>query len=332
MIKQANPKLIGIFVLGAIILSIAALFFFGRGGLFSQRESYLLYFDRSVKGLSVGAPVMFRGVRIGQVTDISVHVNPDNYTFRIPVTISIEPERIEEADNNGISAIERLVRPDALRMLIAKGLRAQLQLQSLVTGQLFVQLDMYPGTTVVLSNGATPLPEIPTIPSELEQLTRSIENIPIDEVIGKLMSTLDGIEELVHSPDLANTLFKMNQGMSEIRAAVKHFDAGVATSLQNLDATLAALQSLSSELQTTTGPLATDMRQTLTATTASMEQTGRALAAFEQTLQANTRLGHDFQTTLEEIRKAARGFRLLSDEIERHPEILLRGKNPGDDQ
>lgn len=329
MNRQANPKLIGGFVFGAVILSVAALFFFGRGGLFSQKENYILFFDRSVKGLSVGAPVMFRGVRIGQVADITVHVNPDNYTFNIPVVIRIDPNSIEQINGDQATLI-RLARPDAIKMLIAKGLRAQLQLQSLVTGQLFVQLDMYPGTSFSMSEVTAPYPEIPTIPSELEELTRSIENIPIEEVVSKLMSTLTGVEELVHSPDLANALFKLNHGMSEFRQTVKNLDSGIGQTLEKLDLTMASIRELSTSLKGEAVPLATSARQTLAATQSAMLQSEQALAGIAQTLEGNTEIGFELRQTLEEIRKAARALKQLSEEIERHPEILLRGKNPGE--
>ncbi|MCE5336512.1 MAG: MlaD family protein, partial [Desulfobacteraceae bacterium] len=165
MSAKTNPKLIGAFVLGAAALVVAAVVTFGSGKLFSDRERCVLFFDSSVKGLSVGAPVLFRGVKVGSVVDISLVFDSQDVTFRIPVVIEVEFDRVTEAH------ADPRKKPDAnservlLKKLIEKGLRAQLNTQSFLTGQLYVMIDLFPDSAVRLTGIKSNYVELPTIPS-----------------------------------------------------------------------------------------------------------------------------------------------------------------------
>jgi paraquat-inducible protein B len=325
---RANPKLIGGFVLGAIVLAIVGLIFFSKGGFFAQREHYILYFDRSVKGLSVGAPVTFRGVRIGAVTDISVHVRPTDYTFKIPVAIEIDPKRIEQIKNNGEIA-EKLIRfgtEDTLQDLIGAGLRGQLQLQSLITGQLFVQLDIHPGTDVVLSGYQGPYPEIPTIPSGLDELSRTFENLPVQEVADKLMSTLSGLESLVHNPDLPASLNKLNHGLDELRLLLAKIDRGVDPALQQFNSAATAVRKSADNVAERVAGMTSRSQSSFDRLDQTLAQAGTTLQKAETILQENDELGGQLHLTLQELQRTARSLRLLTDALESHPDMLVRGK------
>ncbi|ORJ60623.1 MlaD family protein [Geothermobacter hydrogeniphilus] len=327
--KRADPKLIGAFVLGAIVLAVVGLVFFGKGGLFTQRQRYVLYFDRSVKGLSVGAPVNFRGVRIGSVADISVHVQPADFTFKIPVVIEVDSNRIEAIDSNGEVAPQGLSRfggEDTLSRLIAKGLRGQLQLQSLITGQLFVQLDMYPQTKVVLSHYRNLYPEIPTIPSGLEELSRTFENLPIQEIADKLTSTLDGLQELVHNPDLADSLFKLNHGLDELRELVARGNAGFGPALQDFRSASTAVRHSADSVAKQVAGMAERSQQTLGKLDGTLDRATSTLSEAQAMLKKNSALGAELRRTLVELRRAARALRILSETLEEHPDMLLRGR------
>jgi paraquat-inducible protein B len=148
MAKEANKTLIGLFVVGAIVLLIVALVVFGGGRFFKSTERYVAFFDESVKGLSVGAPVMFRGVRIGKVDDFQVYYNVGEDKFKIPVLITLFPEKIQ-----GIGIEMESTEAESRKFwqqMLEDGFRAELQIQSLVTGQLGIQLDFYPGRPLKL--------------------------------------------------------------------------------------------------------------------------------------------------------------------------------------
>src|SRR5262249_51237258 len=157
---------------------VASLIIFGGGKFFTQKQVFVAYFDESIKGLSIGAPVTFNGVKIGSVTDIKVVVARDEAKGWTPVFFEIEADRFQ--DRAGHRVKFQPGAPD-LKHLIDRGMRAQLETQSLVTGQLAVSLDLHPGAPIRLTGLRPEPPEIPTIPSSSERIARTLENLPIDE-------------------------------------------------------------------------------------------------------------------------------------------------------
>lgn len=209
MSKQANKKLIGAFVVGAIALIIVALLVFGSGKLLSKRVEYVLFFGGSVKGLQIGAPVTFRGVKVGEVTDILLLMDPKTLAVWIPVYVAIDPQTFEsEAKREGSH--------DFYQVLIAKGLKAQLELQSIVTGQLMISADFYPEKPIRLIGLEKKYPEIPTIPSSMEELTKTIQNLPLAQIANRLDSVLAGANKVVSSPELRESMASLNQALKNV--------------------------------------------------------------------------------------------------------------------
>ncbi len=172
MAQQANPKLIGAFVLGAIALLAFGLVVFGGLSWFTASKTYIAYFPGSVKGLRPGAPVDFRGVTIGQVSDIRIRFNAADGSMQIPVLMRFDPNRIT------VIGREQVIETGAdLQELIKRGLRAQLQTQSIVTGLLSVDLDFYPNAPLNLVGGQSTYPELPTIPSTMETFQQTLGDV-----------------------------------------------------------------------------------------------------------------------------------------------------------
>jgi paraquat-inducible protein B len=190
--NKANPGVIGGFVVGAIALVVIGLLVFGSTNWFTQRNTYVAYFPGSVKGLQVGAPVDFRGVTIGQVTDLKVQFDPEDISARIPVVMEYDPSRIEVVGVDRTSSYE-----DDLQRLVDAGFRAQLQPQSLLTGLLFINLDFHKDAPVRLVGGDQPYPEIPTIPSSMEEIQQTAGDIAqqLPGLITKLNGLLESIDE-----------------------------------------------------------------------------------------------------------------------------------------
>ncbi|MDX1417872.1 MAG: MlaD family protein, partial [Candidatus Promineifilaceae bacterium] len=162
--KKVNPKAVGGFVVGAIILAVVAVIVFGSGRFFQQRSENVAFFSGSLQGLRIGAPVQFRGVDIGTVKDIYIQMDPETLKSVIPVIMEIDLEHIQglqEAEAKGESRLNELIK---------LGLRAQLNPQSLVTGQQAVQLTLSPDTPVNLVETDLPYGQIPTIPSRIAQM------------------------------------------------------------------------------------------------------------------------------------------------------------------
>jgi paraquat-inducible protein B len=213
--SRANPAVVGGFVIGAIALVVIGLLVFGGTGWFIERNKYVAYFPGSVKGLRVGAPVDFRGVTIGRVTDIKVLFNPQEVSARIPVIMELDPTQIEVAGRD--QAVSQSADPERLT---EAGLRAQLQSQSLLTGLLFVNLDFYPDASVRLMGGDEPYPEIPTIPSGFEQLQQSA-----GDVAARLPELLD---------QLNGVLTELNQGLHQTRGDFSSMVRDVAAIAQDV--------------------------------------------------------------------------------------------------
>ena len=209
MSKQANKTVIGAFVIGAIALVVAGVLIFGSGRFLKERDSYVLYFEGSVKGLNIGSPVLFRGVKVGSVTDIRLRFDPEDLTVYIPVVIEVEPDRFSKGSNDKHPK-------QNVDLLVEKGLRAQLELQSMVTGQLMVNFDFQPDEPVNLTGIKSEYIELPTIPSDMEKLSRTIENIPFDELINKLTSAVGGLERVLNSPELIGSIQAAEKALEEI--------------------------------------------------------------------------------------------------------------------
>jgi paraquat-inducible protein B len=332
--KRATPQLIGGFVIGAVALAFAGVIFFGSGGLFAEKETYVLYFDGSVKGLNVGAPVMFRGVKIGTVTDISVYVNPKDFTFRIPVLIEVESKRIESAgaEPTPIKFLDKLNQDDSLNLLIEKGLRAQLQMQSIVTGQLFVQLDMLPEEPVRLSGYPSEFKELPTITSGLQELSETFEKLPLEDVAQKMLNTLEGLEELVHSPDLATSLYNLDKTMKNLNHLTATLNQTLPKMIDRTDSAMTSVKQAADNFEQEVIPLAMDVRVAVATLQETLQQVDRTTASLDRTIAEDSPLRYRIDKALDDFSKAARSVRTLTDELERHPESMLLGKRRGGEE
>lgn len=262
---------------------------------YTVKIPYRLHFEGSVRGLSTGAPVEFRGIKIGSVTDVRLEYDLASRAVRIPVTIEIEPQRIDIVDGTqrpvvmGGNLGDRRAAYGRMEAMVANGLRAQLASGSLVTGQLVVALDFHPQAAAQQLKMGGLYPEIPTIPSDLEKITRSVEGIigkigalPLDAIAAELKETVHTVNALINSPSVARAV----------------------TSLEGV------------------APLIESARKTADAAAATLQSTSNMVGADSQ-------LRRDITDLLRELKEAARSLRTLADYLERHPDSLIRGK-PGD--
>lgn len=245
MARKANPAMIGGFVLGALVLAVAALVVGGGGNFFQHRQFWEAYFDESIKGLAIGAPVTFRGVKVGSVTDIKVIVNRDvipanvrTDVMRTPVFFEISANRVSDMSGQEI----RLEKDAAgIKRLLEYGLRAQLELQSLVTGQLAINLDFHPGAPMKLAGVSFKYPEFPTIPSTMAAFGQSLDDLNIGEVAQDIRRTVRGIEQFVNSPEIKRVLVFANATLERLNTLVTNTDAKIATLGPALEKTAVAL-------------------------------------------------------------------------------------------
>lgn len=319
MRRKASPTAIGAFVVGAIVLAAVAVILLASGQFFRSTAEFIAYFRGSVNGLRIGAPVKFKGVEIGSVRDVRLPLGammegmtPEN--IRIPVIIQLDAERMQERGGAGDLGDERLSE------LINQGLRAQLSVESLVTGLLYVALDMRPGTPLdLVKRPEVPYREIPTLPTALEEIQMrasriiaEIEKADLARLIEDLKGTIAGVRELVTAPGLRN--------------AVAHLDETVARA----DAALAAVEKTARDLDDD-GRLGQSLRDTSAKAGAALEAARVTLESARGTVGPDSDLALQLRTTLAEVALAATAVRRLADVLERDPSAIVRGRGAPED-
>ena len=193
-----------------------------------------MYFEGSVKGLNEGAPLVFRGVKIGSVTRVQLVANTDDLSFRIPVFVEVEQKHFTLTGDQtlDLSPKEQLV------LLVARGLRAQLIAQNLVTGQLIVELDFHPDKPAKLVAGDSKYLEIPTIRSSMDDLVDQIEKAPIEDILNKVLLAVDGIEKTVNSSEVKESLNSLEQTLKNLNKLIQNIDSRIEPLVSSVEETL----------------------------------------------------------------------------------------------
>lgn len=319
MSRSANPVAIGAFVLGMLVLAFLLILFFTGGSWFSKRDRYTLVYDTSIKGLNIGAPVTLKGVKIGEVTDIKARMYNSSLAVFNNVIIEIDPNMLEREDvrQSGGALMDDM---------IARGLSAQLRLQSLLTGLLYVDVDFRPDKPRLLKDVPTAHKQIPTTRTDLEQLTQDLESIDINKLGQNLQQIVDGVNKFVNDKSLQTvmgnvekTLDDMQAAADSVRTAADNINTSVVPLAQNANTTVTDLNRVLPELVTK-----------LDTTMLALQQTA---ASLEKTTANTTYLTSEDSPLLFRIERAAASVNAaaqqvqhLSDTLERQPESLIYGK------
>jgi len=319
MSKKMNKALIGAFVTGAIGLLVIAVLIFGSGKFFAPTKKFVMFFEGSVKGLNVGSPVMFHGVKIGEVTEIQLRLNPKDMTAVIPVYIEINPKNFTVPEE-----VEKKVMESKkytyifIKPLIEKGLKAQLQMQSFVTGQLMINLDFLPEKPMKMVGLEKKYPEIPTVPTTMEELSKTISDLPLKEIVTKLDLTIDGIQKLVNSPETKESVESLNVTLKNTQKLVQHIEEQIDPLMSSFTKTSDAAHDTLVQAKSTISTL----DGTLKSTQDTLKQAEKTLGMFSE----ESPMTYELNATLRELSATSRSMKSLSDYLERHPEALLRGK------
>jgi len=324
MSKKASPKLIGAFVLGGIGLLIAGLLVFGSTNFLRERQLLVSYFDGSLKGLRIGASVTFRGVPIGQVTDIKVLFEPAKTEASIPVVFELDPNRVVDV---GID--KEVADPDELATFIDRGFRAQLELDSLVTGLLSINLNFFPDAPPVqqIDRGAfaLPYPEVPTLQSDMEKLQASAGQIATN-----LSSALNQLNTILGT--VSDQISGSRGQVGDIITSVANFANSLSDLKPKLEQLLNESTGATSAIRQTAGrvdSLLQDNQEGIATTLESLQQNATALGKMADQINnmvAENREGvRDFtQTGLYEITGLAQDAQRMVDQISRVMEDLER--------
>jgi paraquat-inducible protein B len=303
--KKTNPALIGAFVVGAVALTVIAIMIWGTGRLFGTSQTFVAYFAGSVNGLNIGAPVKIRGVQIGEVTDIRLRYQQARGGPRVPVFFKVDEQRVAEVGGQKPTR-------EALNTLFEQGWRARLQTLSVVTGVLYIEFDLKPGSPLELVQADdADYMEIPTTRTVLEEATASVS-----EVLAELKA-LDfrGIGESVNS-----ALARLNQMLAR-----PELDAAI----EELPKTIAAARRLVEDIDGHVDPLGVSLRGTSDEARRGVESLRMTLDGVQGLLAPEAPLAVELTRTVTDLGRAARALRALADYLERNPNAVVFGRAEG---
>jgi paraquat-inducible protein B len=342
MSRQANPTVIGGFVVGALVLVVAAIIVFGSGAWLKTRAAMVTYFPGSVQGLSVGAQVQFDGVQIGQVTAIGLDYVAADTSFRIPVTYDIWPSAIDVVgETDGALDPEAFVK----RLVAERGLRAKLESVSLLTGQYVVSLGLGTTTPPHYVGGGGRGIEIPAIESARDQIMDILQKLPLDDLVAGATGTLAALRSLLESGAIQSMIGHLEDTAMRVGRLSDDIDIQVKPLGEQVDRTLAQYAALAERLAARVDGLADSVQGAAgdvgrvsrnldarigplaASANAALRQADKTLASMEGVVAQGSDVRYRLNQLLTEATGAARSLRTLADYLERHPEALLQGKH-----
>jgi paraquat-inducible protein B len=332
MSQKASPTVIGMFTLVGLILVGAALVLFGAGKLFTSTHDILLYFDKSANGLQVGSDVRFGGVRIGKVKSINVLVDRKANRKIIPVVVELTDKDLRLISTDEGGGID-LTTFEGVQKAVSEGLRAGMKQQSLVTGQLYIEFDIVPGTPgfVYFNKNGPPYPVVPTIGTEMDELIAGISDgiqkfnaLDLDSVIKELRDVLVTANKRIAEVDMKEINDNVLGITRDIRAATS--DRKLAEAVENLNQALVRIDELAGKANKEIDPLLADLK-------AIMEKTDAGLARIDEAAKEISGFSNPrspvllrLQNVLQETERASRALKELSNDLKRDPKALISGK------
>ncbi len=324
---------LGLFVLIGTFLVSATVIYVGSVRLFAREMVLLMYFGESVNGLSVGSPVKFKGVTIGSVSEIQVayDLNQDIEQSFVPVFAKINLDRTHRDFGRGGSAAVPV--ESNLPALIENGLRARLEMQSFITGQLYVEFDYFapPGAEYRLLQHGSSFQELPTVPSTLAELGASASSIMASVASIDIKGTNDGAKRLINTLEEKLAVMetaKWNTAILDLTASMqtRADELEIRPLIEEMRATNMGLQALVAKVDEAVDPALQEYQETLVDARNTLSTIDRTFARIDQTVAHNAGLGMEMESSLIELREAARAMREFLEFLERNPRALLTGR------
>lgn len=324
MSHRASPTAIGLFMIGAVVLTLVGVTALASTVLFGDRHTFVSFFDESVNGLDRGAPVKFQGVPVGTVKELLVRMGQVDRTTRVPVEYEIDLQQL----TTETGAVLPLNQEAVLREEIADGLRARLQMESIVTGMLYVELTYRPEADPPHLERTTAHPEIPTIPSLLSafgteagsmvdelltilfRVNEMLDEVDVREMSTAIVAAAESLERLVGSPELVATIEEAPKLAAQ------------------LGRTLGEMERTLERIGSSVDPLVAGMETTTEEATLMLQDVRRAIEETRGMITTDSGIGYSAEQTLASLREAAEALRILAVSLERNPDMLIRGRRP----
>jgi paraquat-inducible protein B len=316
MSAELRPRLVGLFVIAALLLLLGGVLAISSGRVFTQWRTWVAFLPGSASGLKEGTPVTMRGVQIGQVRDIELFFTGQGHQVGIMVVIQVRRGSIKTL--GGHAMVASLSDAEVVRQQVAEGLRAEVKSSSPIAGQKSIDLDFHPERKARFAGIKTPYPEVPTAPTGMERLNEKVEEtlkkiseIPIEELVTQLQGTLASAQGLLDSGDLRGAV-------TNLRVAL----ATVDQTLKRADRTMGNVDGLVADARTTM----TTANDTVKSVRSAADDIRRTLATVDRNVERTAETQLEAARTLDEMRELMKSLRFLVDALQQHPEALLQGK------
>jgi paraquat-inducible protein B len=321
MSKKANPVSVGLFVILGFALAVAGVLLFASRSALHPRVKQILYFDSSLKGLEPGAPVKFRGVTIGSVVEVLIRHNQSSNDFSMPVLISLD-KKLAQRKSDELLHIDS---QSFLEHLIQRGFRGRLDSESLVTGVLYISLDIVPNAPPPVFHQLAPeYLETPTLPSDIQQLLANLAHVDVRGLSEKLNGLLTRVDTTLSELHMA----EINAGLTNLLGSANHVvtTPDLTNSFRALRQTLAQAEGLLKHVDGRVDPLADSLTKTLTDAQMTLADARVAVRHVSDLLGPDSAFRPDLIQALEELGEAGRDVSDLAKFLERNPNALLTGK------
>ena len=338
MSKPVNPYTIGAFLVGSLTLLITGVLIFGSGQFFKKQAEYVIYFDGTLNGLNVGAPVTLQGVRIGAVKEISLELDKKFSRLSKPVVVEIDPAAVLDSSGKPFQASTSLeARRHNADKLIAAGLRAQLQTQSLLTGLLYIECNFFPDQPAILRGiNYKGMPELPSIPTTVDQIKNTAEEmltrfrkLPIEAIVNNLSITMNEVSNIMTSDELKKNREALGKTLNETEKLVANLNRNLGPLVTNMNSTLTDTRTMVQDFSRDMRPVLSSTEKALKEATTALNTATSVLHESKYTLSsvdALTAPDAPLWQSLDALRDAAQSTRALTDYLERNPNSIIFGK------
>lgn len=333
MSKQVSPTLTGGFIIGAVLLLALGFAVFGGADLLTRKSHFISYFEGSVQGLRVGSNVIFRGVRVGSVTNIELLTEIETLDPVVRVTFQLDPESIKTLRDNRVveGSLKSVI---GLERLLKAGLSAQLTTESLITGQLAVELDFRPQRDLSLRGTDSKYPEIPGVQSNIRRLLEQFRNelakiqesVDLEQLALDIQGAAEGVNELVNSADLRESLKGLNSLINS--EEIQQLAVSMQQTMEDLSAASSAAKEVFSAVEEDSEAVTTALKPAAERLHRVLVDAEQMFEAANQLLRGNTEQAYLLESALRELEASAEAAGRLFDYLQRHPEALLQGKSP----
>lgn len=319
--KTANATALGLFVVIGLAFAVGGVILFTSGTLFHPRMKYILYFDSSLDGLNPGAPVKFRGVTVGKVEEVLIRHNQAETDFAMPVIIAVDKKVAQSKSDSNLQIGDE----ERANTLISHGFRGRLSAESLVTGVLYVGLDFVSDAPTPVFHQLKPeYEEIPTVPSDVQQLWANLKHLDLAGLSDRLNTLLGRLDTKVKQFDMV----QVNSGLTNLLGSANQFITApdLTNAVREARQDLADAQTLIKRIDGRVDPLVDNVNLTLADAQKTLADLRGAIQNLSGMLGPDDPFRSDLNHALEQLSNASRAVADLAEFLQRNPNALLLGR------